>query len=312
MWRRVAVGSTGLVLSAYAYDTFFCYERFNRNARSVIAALQTAYDYKVEFPKAMTPAEESDIHRRVANRCYDVCCENGGLYVKLGQTITTMAHVMPPEYYEIFKNLHDQAPQADPEAVRNVIREELGDEPDSIFSHFEPTAVASASIAQVHRATLRDGTPVAIKVQKPWISWQMPWDLACYRLLVYALDWYFEMPMYWTTDSVCRAITDEADFRVEARYSERAAKNWATSAFSQDVHVPKVHWPYTSRKVMCQEWCEGVKINETAKLEALGFDRTKVANTMVNIFADQIFRTGLVHGDPVSVLFILCHIVHHH
>ncbi len=131
----------------------------------------------------------------------------------------------------------------------------------------------STCALQVHRATLLDGTRIALKVQKPWIAVQMPWDLFCYQFLVWALEKSFDLPMFWTTQSACRAIRDEADFTTEAKYSERAAAAWAQSEFASRVHVPSVFWQHTSRRVLAQEWVEGIKINELQKLEQAGFDR---------------------------------------
>lgn len=289
----VAGGSAG-----YAYDYHFKYQRLHRNMRSLVAAVLTVYDYKICYSKAQTPEDESRIHDRVAKRWFDVCSTNGGLYVKLGQAVTTMGHVLPPEYLEYFTKLHDQAPQCSSEVVWQLIREDLGHEPEELFKTFDKSATASASIAQVHRATLQDGTPVAVKVQKPWIAVQMPWDLLCYRTLVWALDWYFELPMYWTTEEACRSIRLEADFEAEARHSELAAAHWAASPCAENLYVPKVYWNWTSRRIMTQEWVEGIKINQLGQLAATGFDRQKVAETMISAFADQIFRSGFVHGDP--------------
>jgi predicted unusual protein kinase regulating ubiquinone biosynthesis (AarF/ABC1/UbiB family) len=101
----------------------------------------------------------------------------------------------------------------------------------------------------------------------------MPWDLFCYQFLVWALEKSFDLPMFWTTHSACRAIRDEADFLVEAKYSERAAAAWAQSEFASRVHVPSVFWQYTSRRVLAQEWVEGIKINDQQRLDKAGFDR---------------------------------------
>jgi len=217
------------------------------------------------------------VHDRVAKIWYDVCAKNGGLYVKLGQSVNTMAHVLPPEYMKYFSNLLDQAPQASYQDVKRILEEDLGSELVSRFKNFEPVAIASASIAQVHRATLEDGTQVAVKIQKPWIQKQLPFDLACYRILVYLLEKAFDLPMFWTTRTVCNVITDESDFRVEALNSERAAQNWnESSKWRNRVYVPKVFSDFTSRRVLVQEFVTGRKINEIVKLESEGFNRKEI------------------------------------
>jgi aarF domain-containing kinase len=137
-----------------------------------------------------------------------------------------------------------------------------------------------------------------VKVQKPWIAVQMPYDLLCYRTMVYVLDWYFELPMFWTTHAVIKSTSAEADFVNEAKNSERAAAAWASSLFKDTVYVPKVYWDRTARHTMTQEWVEGCKINELAKMRTAGFDEKEVAETMIGVFAHQIFHSGFVHGDP--------------
>jgi aarF domain-containing kinase len=101
----------GVLVAAYGYDYAFKYQRFHRNVRSLVGAVATVYDYKVEWQRTTTLEEQSVIHDRVAKRWFDICSENGGLYVKIGQAVTTGSHVMPPEFATHFSKLHDQAPQ---------------------------------------------------------------------------------------------------------------------------------------------------------------------------------------------------------
>jgi hypothetical protein len=97
-----------------------------------------------------------------------VCCKNAGLYIKLGQQIATMNHVLPAPYLKYFSQLNDQAPSVDYATVSQIVSEEFGvASPDQVFDDFETTPIASASIAQVHRARMKDGRNVAVKVQKP-------------------------------------------------------------------------------------------------------------------------------------------------
>jgi len=299
-WRLAAAAAA--TVGFVQYDRKYCYARATRNIRSFYAAAWTLYEYKINWKKAETAQAKSSIHDRVARRWYEVCCKNGGLYIKIGQSVTTLAHVLPPEYLKYFSNLHDQAPQADYEDVESILSEELGVNisEDPRFESFEPVAIASASIAQVHKATLKDGAEVAVKIQKPWIRKQLPFDLACYRLLVFLLEKAFDLPMFWTTKTVCDVITNEADFRVEAENSRRAAVGWksATRDLANRVHVPKVFDDLSTERVLTQEWIDGIKINDIGRLEHDGFDRKEIAQVMIAMFADQIFRTGFIHGDP--------------
>ena len=245
------------------------------------------------------------VHDRVAKRWYDVCAKNGGLYVKLGQSVNTLAHILPPEYLKYFEGLLDQAPQASFEDVKKIVDEDLGSSIEEKFEHFEPVAIASASIAQVHRARLKDGTEVAVKIQKPWIQKQLPFDLACYRILVFLLEKAFDLPMFWTTKTVCDVITAESDFRIEALNSERAKRNWNSSPTWRDrIYVPNVFSEFTAKRVMVQEFVKGRKINEIVKLEREGYDRKEIAEYMIGMFAGTFASFSLLPRNKNVVILI--------
>ena len=330
---RVALGFAG---GLYAYDVA-TYQRVNRSVRAVSAAAATLVDYKLLLDYDWYSLEE--MHTRVSTRWYNVCKANGGLYVKLGQSIASMNHVLPPQYSEVFAKLQDRAPAVPFADVEAVVREDFGGRgPDELFASFERAPVASASIAQVHRAVTHAGEEVAVKVQKPYIRHQMPWDLACYHLLVYAFEKLFDLPMYWTVPSTADALRSEADFVNEARNSERAAKElnaWlagrrrgallgglfgalggggrdganphaAGSSGSgvrcdptAEAYIPPVHWDRTTGRVLTVEWVGGAcKLSDAAGMRARGLSPSKAMRTATELFAHQLFVGGFVHCDP--------------
>lgn len=146
------------------------------------------------------------LHERVASRLRWIIDTNQGLYLKLGQALGLQAALLPKPYREAFGHVFDQAPAVGYDEVVRVFQRDLGVHPDEVFEGFEKEAVASASIAQVHRAKLRrkvrgiDGgereevVDVAVKVQKPAIRMQMKWDLASYRALMWLAEKLFDMP----------------------------------------------------------------------------------------------------------------------
>ncbi|EGD79771.1 atypical/ABC1/ABC1-B protein kinase [Salpingoeca rosetta] len=294
LWRRAgAVLAVGAV-AAHQYDTHFRYECFNRSMRTAVAAVQTVWDYKVVLDRH--PDMISDIHARVARRWYNICCKNAGLYIKLGQSISMQNHVLPPEYAELFANLQDKAPTVSYEEVCAVMREDFGKEPEEIFAEFDKEAIASASIAQIHKAKLKDGTAVAVKVQKPNIRYQMPWDLLCYRVLVWCFEKAFDLPMYFTVNHVCESVSKEADFLCEATFTERARRDLVGTV--PRVYVPHIHRDLTRRRIMTMEWIDGVKLSRHGDIAAMGFSLKAVMTTVFKAFAHQIFLAGFVHGDP--------------
>lgn len=116
----------------------------------------------------------------------------------VGQAIGANAGLLPAPFQQRFARLFDDAPQVPYDAVARVLEHELGAPPDVVFAEFERAAVASASVAQVHRARLPDGTRVAVKVQKPAVARQVEWDLAAYRLVMWMCErWVFDLPLYF-------------------------------------------------------------------------------------------------------------------
>lgn len=155
-------------------------------------SLLILYDFKVNFSTSKPASELDAIHARTASRLHHVCVTNAGLFIKLGQTIGIQATVLPKAYRDAFANIFDAAPVVPYSEVVKVFKEEFGGRtPHEIFEYFEERPMASASIAQVHRARLRVGKgengengelrEVAVKVQKPAIAKQIELDMWSYR-----------------------------------------------------------------------------------------------------------------------------------
>lgn len=150
-----------------------------------------ATDYKLNFRAHPFIGTLEDLHRRNAERLFNLLHQNGGLYLKIGQAIAMQSAVLPPEFQKMFARMFDDAPQNDWADVETVIREDFGKSPEEVFGVsfssepgkgvMEKKARASASVAQVHWARLADGREVAIKVQKREIAHQVGWDLWSFR-----------------------------------------------------------------------------------------------------------------------------------
>lgn len=155
-----------------------------------------ALDYKINFRAHPLPIIGSEggieeLHRRSAERMFELLRHNGGLYLKIGQAIAMQSAVLPPEFQKMFSRMFDDAPQRSWEEVEKVIREDFGMGAQEVFGVswagaegkgvMERTARASASVAQVHWARLADGREVAVKIQKPEIKKQIGWDLWAFK-----------------------------------------------------------------------------------------------------------------------------------
>jgi aarF domain-containing kinase len=255
---------------------------------------------RVQRKKGLTPEERqrrySFEHQRNAERVYRLAAKLEGLLIKTCQFISSRADVAPPEYVAVLSRLQDQVPARPLAQVEQQIREELGGLPGEIFAAFSPAPVASASLAQVHRATTRDGRDVAVKVQYRGIERVVETDLRNLSLLVRLLarierNFDFRILM----DEVCKYMPRELDFELEGRSSERVARDLAHRS---DVHIPPVIWEHSARRVLTTEFVDGIKISDIPRLIAAGIDPNQVALIMTEAYCEQILVHGFFHADP--------------
>ncbi|KAJ3134789.1 hypothetical protein HDU90_004819 [Geranomyces variabilis] len=295
---RAGLVATGLVGVGYGFDTFAYDQTLQRNVRTLYNGAIVTLDYKLNFVPGKVESIDA-LHERVAARILDVCRRNGGLYIKFGQQLAAVP-VLPPSYHKTFKVLFDDAPAVPYDIVRKIIAQDFGKEPEEIFESFAQAPVASASIAQVHRATLKDGTAVAVKIQKPEIQRQIGWDLLTYKFLCRAMEFFFDLPLTWQADYIEQHLRQETDFINEARNAERAAQFIAQAPgnLSERTYVPRVYWDETSKRVMTAEWIDGVRFTNLEEINAKGWSKKQIMRTIVDVFADQIFRSGFIHADP--------------
>ncbi|MGH2609434.1 MAG: ABC1 kinase family protein, partial [Tepidiformaceae bacterium] len=235
-------------------------------------------------------------HQRNAERIYNLATRMEGLLIKTCQFISSRADVAPPEYVAVLSRLQDRVPPRPFEQVVKQIEGELGEHPDVIFDDFERTPIASASLAQVHRARTKAGDDVAVKVQYRGIERVVETDLRNLSILVRLLarierDFDFRILM----DEVNRYVPRELDFELEGRSAERVA---AELANRPDVRVPSVYWEHTARRVLVTEFIDGIKISDIPRLLDEGIDPNQVALIMTEAYCEQILVHGFFHADP--------------
>ncbi|MGI8423827.1 MAG: ABC1 kinase family protein [Chloroflexota bacterium] len=235
-------------------------------------------------------------HQRAAERIYRLSTKMQGLLIKTCQFISSRADVAPPEYVAVLGRLQDRVPPRPFPEIDAQVRRELGAGPDEVFDCFERIPVASASLAQVHRARTKDGRDVAVKVQYPGIDRVVETDLRNLSILVRILariekDFDFRILM----EEVRRYVPRELDFVLEGHSAERVA---AELAHRRDVRVPEIVWEHSARRVLTLEYIDGIKISDTARLEAVGIDPNQVALIMTEAYCEQILVHGFFHADP--------------
>jgi len=225
--------------------------------------------------------------------------EMGPTFIKLGQILATRVDLFPPEWIAEFEKLQDRAPEAPFEAICRQLEEDLGYPPQQVFAEFDSTPLAAASIAQVHRARLEDGTSVVIKVRRPGIRPTVEADL---RLLARVA----ELAETESTDlrrfkprEVVRQFTlslrRELDLAAECRNAERVASNFTAHP---EILVPKIYWPWCSERVNVQAYIDGIPGRDLNAVDQAGLDRKILAQRGTQAVLKMILEDGFFHADP--------------
>lgn len=253
-----------------------------------------------EFAKDLikTPAGDVIARHRFETRVRLALVELGPTFVKLGQALSTRPDLVGPALAGELQELQEHAPADPPEVVHDILRHELGRPPEEVFARFERKPLASASIGQVHRASLHDGSPVAVKVQHPDIEHKLEVDL---DIVLGLAQWAEKVPElsdyrpHAVAAEFQRTIRRELDFRREARHIQEFARQFAGNPA---VHIPRVYPEYSSRRVLTMEFIDGIKLADTQRLAASGIDLEEVAHRGAEMYLAMIFAHGYYHADP--------------
>jgi predicted unusual protein kinase regulating ubiquinone biosynthesis (AarF/ABC1/UbiB family) len=218
------------------------------------------------------------------------------MLIKVGQIMGARADIFPDEYVEVLSTLHDTVPPRPYHVIREVAEHDLGARIDRVFAEFERVPIASASLAQVHRARLHDGRDVAVKVQYPDIAEIVRVDLQNLRFLVSAANRIMrDFDFTPIIEELNANVPLELDFINEGHNAEATARNFAGH---DEIVIPEIYWEYTTRRVLTMEFVEGIKVTDVAALDAAGIERQAVARLLTESYVKQIFAHGFFHADP--------------
>ena len=237
-----------------------------------------------------------EFHRGAALAVVRRAIRQQGLIIKTCQFLGSRADILMDEYVRTLSLVHDQVPPRPWQQMRPIIERELGMTLEEAYADFDPEPIAAASLAQVYRARLHDGTRVAVKVQYPGIENVVRWDLDIIDILarIWArLETVIDFRPI--AQEMRRNAPEEVDFFHEGHASEDVARLLATR---DDVVIPKMYWERSSRRVLTMDFIDGIKINDVDALRAAGADTAQVAATLIDLFNTMILRHGVFHADP--------------
>ncbi|HEX6728874.1 MAG TPA: AarF/UbiB family protein [Pyrinomonadaceae bacterium] len=223
----------------------------------------------------------------------------GPTFIKLGQLLSTRGDLLPPPYLEALSRLQDQIEPFPYEEVERIVSGELGVRISKAFADFDPTPIAAASLAQVHRAYMRDGRAVVVKVQRPEIREQIVQDLETLGEVAHFLDAHTELGKRYEFGNMLvdlrKSLLRELDFGLEANNMIAIARNLAEF---ENIVIPEPIDDFCTTRVLTMEYIPGKKITSLSQLRLLEIDGPGLAHELFHAYLKQILIDGLFHADP--------------
>ena len=257
-----------------------------------VAALLFKYGRTMSDPAAEDETERPDALARDLEAL-------GPTFVKLGQLLSTRVDLFPPPYLEALARLQDNVEPFPFDEVRQIVESELGARLSKAFSTFEERPIAAASLGQVHRAALRDGRVVAVKVQRPGVAEVVAADLDTLDQIAQFIDAHGDAGRRYdlagTVSEFRAALTDELDYELEATNLRLIGGNLAEF---DAISVPQPVTGYVSKRVLTMDYISGTKVTAISPIVKLELSRDVLADTLVRAYLKQIIIDGVFHADP--------------
>ncbi|XP_031825652.1 aarF domain containing kinase 1 [Nomia melanderi] len=281
------LGSIGIVRLGRAATTVFIIGRHYQNE---------LYGSKLDKDTPEYQNLKSRVHKYGAEKLLELCCENKGVYIKVGQHIGALDYLLPSEYVTTMRVLHSSAPQSSFKDVLTVIKEDFKKDPYEIFESIDPKPLGTASLAQVHKAVLKNGNVVAVKIQHRSVKTNSYVDIKSMSALVKITSLVFpDFKFDWLVDETKKNIPKELDFMQEGKNAEKVQ-----SIFSHYhwLKIPKIYWDISSHRVLTMEFVEGGQVNDLKYIQDNNLNPYEVSSKLGRLYSHMIFISGFVHSDP--------------
>ena len=236
-------------------------------------------------------------HKRCAERTLRILMQNGSIFIKLGQHLSSMNYLLPEEWTTTFVPLQDNCPVSSYDSIADMIVKDTGSSIDQHFESFEKTPIAAASLAQVHLATMKGSKKkVAVKVQHPALEKWIPLDLFLTRFTFSALKTFFpEYDLAWLSNEMEVSLPQELDFTLEGSNAMRTRDHFMSIRNSPLV-VPDIKWGL--KRVLVMDYVWGHRMDDLEYLDSNDINRDEVSAELAKIFNEMIFGDTPLHCDP--------------
>ncbi len=273
-----------------------------RQYRAYLLVIRIILSYKwATFRVRFLPHERSlrymeALNRKNARRLCHAFMKLKGLYIKLGQLISILATALPSSFRDELTVLQDKITPTDYSLMKQRLAGEWGQKPEKVLASIDKHPIAAASIGQVHRAVLKTGEEVVVKIQYPGLERILARDLRAFRRIVSIISVFFpDAELHRIYEEIRSILLEEIDFSIEARNMRRFRENFAGF---HGITAPVLFEEHSTSKVLVTEFIDGCKINDTQGLKALGTDGETVATHLIESVAHQILDHGFYHADP--------------
>ena len=237
-----------------------------------------------------------NLHVKNAERVKNAILQLKGLFIKIGQLLSILSNFLPDAFQKPLEELQDKIPPRPFHEVEKRIENEFGKRPDELFKYFEEIPLAAASIGQVHKAELPDGTAVVVKVQHHNIEKIAHVDLDIIRNLNKFVGWFFDIKgLDYVYSQIRKMIEEELDFKQEAMSMLTISRNLQSE---EGLVIPDVHLPFSTERILTTTWHEGVKIANVQQLDTWQVDKQDIVARILKAYCIMVFNDGFYHADP--------------